>query len=61
MTQMPWLPDYIHTTYGECKLENCLCIKKDDNQRLVCENWVAATANTWEELLEQAKRKRNGK
>lgn len=57
----PQLSNYIHTTYGECKLEKCLCIKEDDNHRLLCSNWIAATANAWDELLEQAIRKRNGK
>lgn len=58
---MEWLPEYIHETYGTCKLEQCECIKKNDNLRLMCEHWVKATANTWEELLEEAKRKRNDK
>lgn len=61
MTQQQWLSDYIHETYGECKLEQCLCIKENDALRLTCRQWVAATANTWEELLEKAKEKRNGK
>ncbi len=58
---MESLSDYIHETYGTCKLEQCECIKKNDNLRLMCPNWEASKANNWEELLEEAKRKRNVK
>ena len=56
-----WLPEYIQETYGECKLDQCECIKKDDRLRLACSNWVRTTATNWEELLEKAKEKQNGK
>lgn len=58
---MEWLSEYIQECYGTCTLENCECIKKNDSLRLVCKNWVKTTATNWEELLEEAKRKRNDK
>jgi hypothetical protein len=51
---MEQFTDYIAANYGVCSQEPCSCRKEARPQKL-CANWRPEKANSWDEMIEQAR------